>query len=154
MKKSEPAADFDEAVEQMLLFAQRQDRDCEQQSAYAATQIDKHTGTNREYYEGEVTRCAGRKAYFDPHVEALQCVKDHMIGDDSEMMQQARLLGMSAEREAKLLAQIAMLKKAMVTAVLPLEAIRMSGSDAAFCQDVRDAIHDGVIAVREALADG
>lgn len=43
------------------------------------------------------------------------------------------------------------LEVAAVTAVLPLEAILMSGADAAHCQEIRDAIFDGVTTVREAL---
>ena len=54
--------------------------------------------------------------------------------------------------EAPLLARIAELEVALVTAAIPLEAILMSGADAAHCQDVRDAIHDAVQATRAALA--
>lgn len=48
--------------------------------------------------------------------------------------------------------RVRLLEIAAVTAVLPLEAIRMSGADAAHCQDVRDAISDGINTVRQVIS--
>lgn len=43
------------------------------------------------------------------------------------------------------------LREAMVTAVIPLEALRISGANKLHCQEVQDGIEAGVMAVREAL---
>lgn len=69
----------------------------------------------------------------------------------AEMLEQARIIGMSGEREAQHLAQIAELKRALVVAALPLEALLMSGGEKMHCQDLQDAIHDAVATIREAV---
>lgn len=43
---------------------------------------------------------------------------------------------------------------ALVKAVMPLEVIRMSGWDRSFTEELRKAVTEGVIAVREALNAG
>lgn len=103
----------------------------------------------KEFAEGYL---AGAKSLL-PIVSRLleEAVEEAQRELQAEMLEQARIIGMSAERELKHLAQIDALKKALVVAAIPLEAIRMSGADAAHCQDVRDAIHDAVLTIREAL---
>lgn len=44
------------------------------------------------------------------------------------------------------------LRGALVTAMIPIEAILLSGAEAAHCQDVRDALHDAVATARPALS--
>jgi hypothetical protein len=45
------------------------------------------------------------------------------------------------------------IKVALVTAMIPIEAILLSGTDAAFCQDVRDALRDAQNTARAALKE-
>ena len=44
------------------------------------------------------------------------------------------------------------LGEALVTAMIPIEAMLLSGADAAHCQDVRDAMHDAQATARATLA--
>lgn len=44
------------------------------------------------------------------------------------------------------------LRGALVTAMIPIEAILLSGADAAHCQSVRDALHDAVSTARASLS--
>ena len=48
-------------------------------------------------------------------------------------------------------AQVAELRGALVTAIIPIEVILLSGAIAAHCQDVRDALHDAKTTARQAL---
>lgn len=55
-------------------------------------------------------------------------------------------------RLAVLEGENARLREALVTAMIPIEAILLSGADAAHCQSVRDALHDAVSTARASLS--
>ena len=111
--------------------------------------------------------CADGNAYLS--AEAWNQSAKTMQGDYELMVKRFRAIADLDEREGKplgkclleaataitaLRAEVEALRGVCVVAAIPLEALIMSGGDAAHCQDVRDAIHDAVKTIRAALKGG
>lgn len=71
-------------------------------------------------------------------------------GDDEPIVQAFARHRATAIRS--LIAREKVMREALVTAMIPIEAILLSGADAAHCQSVRDALHDAVSTARASLS--
>lgn len=91
--------------------------------------------------------------------DAPQTTDDPEMPEDEEACARIHLdaaykaAGMSPFSSRPLCTRIDELKRAMVLAVIPLEAIRAGGTDKLHTLEVQTAIAEGIAAVRGALAD-
>ena len=93
-------------------------------------------------------RLAGVVVERDARIAQLEAINKELVHTHNLMNQDgARLEGQLAQLEAR----CERMAGALVTAMIPIEAILLSGADAAHCQDVRDALHDAQATARQAL---
>lgn len=74
-------------------------------------------------------------------------------GERYMTQREQRIMDAALRRSLKILPdpELLRLKRLLVKVVMPLEVIRMSGWDRNFTQELRDAVEEAVVEIREAL---